>query len=155
MLNGVHHIDDSAHENAVRILPHLDAIECVVNPVQGKLAEIVLVTITTNIVDHLGGKKRAPNVRVVKIFIHAITGPMVTSLTWMMAIGTTAKLVPLLTVIDDKQQGTNDVDNNPLATNFKRDLLQTGIISSLCNCHTFKNRIHDAVEVSCRASSGH
>ena len=57
---------------------------------------------------------------------------MVTALILMMAVDMmAAKLLTLLTIIDHKQHGTNNVNNNPPATNFPWNLLQTRIISSL------------------------
>jgi hypothetical protein len=62
---------------------------------------------------------------------------MVTALTPMMAVGTATKLVPLLTIIDNKQQWTNDINNNPPVANFQWHLLQSTIIASLSHSHPF------------------
>jgi hypothetical protein len=131
MLYSAHDIDNCELEDAMGVLPHLDPIERIDHPIQGEDAQNIIVSIATCIIDHVGGKKCAPNVGIVEIIKLAITLPMVTALTLMKAVDTAAKLVTLHTIIDHKQQGTNIVNNNPPATNFQLNLLKTRIISSL------------------------
>jgi hypothetical protein len=55
------------------VSPHLDPIERIVHPIQGEVAQNIVVSIATYIIDHGGGKKRALNVGIVEIIKLAIT----------------------------------------------------------------------------------
>ena len=47
MLYSVYDIDDCAHEDALGALPHLDPIECIFQPIQGEVAQNIIVSIAT------------------------------------------------------------------------------------------------------------
>ena len=63
----MHDIDDCAHEGTTGVSPHLDPIERIVHPIQDEVAQSIIISIATYIIDHVGGKKRAMNVGIVAI----------------------------------------------------------------------------------------
>jgi hypothetical protein len=73
MLYSAHDIDNCELEDAMGVLPHLDPIERIDHPIQGEDAQNIIVSIATCIIDHVGGKKCALNVGIVKIIKLAIT----------------------------------------------------------------------------------
>jgi hypothetical protein len=66
----------------------------------------------------------------------------------MMTIHVAAKLISLLTVIDDKEQGTDNTNNNPLPAKFQRNLLQSTIFAGLRFYHSFHHGIHHFVKIT-------
>ena len=73
MLYRVHDIDDCAHEDAMGVLPHLDPVEGIVHTIQGEVAQNIIVSIATYIIDHVGGKKCALNLGIDEIIKLAIS----------------------------------------------------------------------------------
>jgi hypothetical protein len=73
VLYSVHDINNCIHEDAMRVFPHLDAVKCIANPIQGEVVENVILGVTTQISDHISGKKCALKVRIVQVIKLAIT----------------------------------------------------------------------------------
>ena len=70
----------------------------------------------------------------------------------MMTIHVAAKLISLLTVIDDKEQRTDNISNNPLPAKFQRSLLQLTIFAGLHFYHAPHHGIHHFVKITRRSA---
>ena len=76
-----------------------------------------------------------------------------TDLAAMMPINTATKLITLFPIIDDKKKRANNVNNNPLATNLQWNILESTVVAVLTMYPTFKDDIHDFVEVARRTTT--
>ena len=73
---------------------------------------------------------------------------MMTIHTTVMSIHAATKLIPLLAIVDDEEQRTDNINNNPLPTKFQRNLLQSTIFARLPFSHTLQQHIHNLVKVA-------
>ncbi len=73
---------------------------------------------------------------------------MMTIHTTVMSIHAATKLIPLLAIVDDKEQRTDDINNNPLPTKFQRNLLQSTIFAGLRFDHAPHHGIHHFVKIT-------
>ena len=55
---------------------------------------------------------------------------MMTIHTTVMSIHAATKLIPLLAIVDDKEQRTDNINNNPLPAKFQWNLLQSTIFAA-------------------------
>jgi hypothetical protein len=109
-------------------------------------------TIVSDVVDCVHIKKCELNIRVVKIIKDAVTLLMMTNNTIVMSIHTATKLISLLTVIDDKEQRTDNINNNLLPANFQRKIHQLTIFTGLRFYHVLQHGIHHSVKITHRSA---
>ena len=67
MLYSMRDIKSSAHKDTVCILPHLNAIEGILNLVHCDFLKVIIRTVATDVVDCVHIKKSALNIWIVKI----------------------------------------------------------------------------------------
>ena len=67
MLYSMHDINNRAHRDTVCILPHLNAVEGIINLVYCDFLKVIIRTVATYVVDCVHIKKSALNIWIVKI----------------------------------------------------------------------------------------
>ncbi len=68
MLYSMHDINNSAHKDTLCILPHLNAVEGIINLVYCDFLKVIIRTVAIYVVDCVHIKKSALNIWIVKIF---------------------------------------------------------------------------------------
>jgi hypothetical protein len=63
----MHDINDSAHKDTMCVLPHLNAVEGIINLVHREFLKVVVGAVATDIIDRVDIKKSALNIWIVKI----------------------------------------------------------------------------------------
>ena len=67
MLYSMHEINDSAHKDTMCVLPHLNAVEGIINLVNREFLKVVIGAVATDIINCVYIKKSALNIWIVKI----------------------------------------------------------------------------------------
>ena len=74
MLNSVHDINNGTHEFPMGISAHLNAVESIVNSINGEVTELIVTpSIATHTIDRFHGKECTLKLRIVKIIKKTIT----------------------------------------------------------------------------------